>query len=88
MATQLDLDDETGTVLADLVRQTGRDQANIVREALRDKQERLLNEQHAAYRLTELKEILRRLTPPPGERRYMSHSEGDAWLYDEHGLPH
>lgn len=87
MATQLDIDEATDTVLADIVRRTGRDPASILREALHEKQERLLKEQQAAFRLAELKEILKRLEPSGG-RPYMSHSEGNAWLYDERGLPH
>ena len=45
-------------------------------------------ERRAASRLEDLKLALERLTPPAGRRSIMTHAEGDAWMYDEHGLPH
>ncbi len=88
MTTQLQLDGEDEAVLVDLVHDTGRDAMSIVRDALREERDRVDREQRATFPLAELKVILERLKPSPGEATYMGHREGDAWLYDENGLPH
>lgn len=88
MATHVEIDGDDEIMLADIVQKTGLDATGVIRSALHEKRERLLKEQRAAFRLAELKEILRRLAPLGGSHRYMTHSEGDAWLYDENGLPH
>lgn len=88
MTRHFTLDDELSAVVATIERRTGLDEAAVVRSALQEKLERIDRERLTANRLKELKLVLERLTPPLGKGTYMTHAEGDAWLYDERGLPH
>jgi hypothetical protein len=88
MSRQLVLEDDLYTVVEAIERQTGLSEIDVVRAALNEKLERVQREREAAFRLKELKTILQRLTPLPGQSTYMTNEEFDAWMYDEHGLPH
>ena len=88
MGMQLNLDDDLSAMVEAIERQTGLDREVVVRTALHEKRDRLARGSDADRRLQELKLVLERLTPPAGQGSYMTHAEGDAWLYDEHGLPH
>lgn len=88
MTKQLILDDDLNATLQTIERQTGLEASAVIRVALQEKLARVERERTVARRLAELKIVLERLTPPAGEASYMTDAEGDAWMYDEHGLPH
>ncbi len=88
MSKQISLDDDLCEIVGVIERQTGLTEAAIMRSALEEKLVRVERQGNAMRRLEELKIILERLTPAPGRRTYMTNAESDAWMYDEHGLPH
>ena len=88
MSTQLTLDDELSGVVDLIGRDTGLSEPDIIRSALIEKLDRIIRERAAAGRIAELRIILERLTPPSGAGSYKTNAESDAWMYDEHGLPH
>jgi hypothetical protein len=88
MSRQLTLDDDLDDIVQAIERQTGLTEAAVIRAALQEKLVRIDREREAMRRLDELKFILDRLTPPVGNGSYMTNAESDAWMYDEHGLPH
>lgn len=88
MSKQVMLDDDLRGIVEVIERRTGLTEADIMRTALEEKLARIEGEREAKWRLDELKIILERLTPPAGHGSYMTNAESDAWMYDEHGLPH
>lgn len=88
MSKQITLDDDLCDIVAAIERQTGLTESDVMRSALEDKLTSVERQRDAVRRLGELKLILERLTPPAGRGSYMTNAESDAWLYDEHGLPH
>ena len=88
MSRQLVIDDDLGDLLEKVEARTGLTETAAVRAALEEKLARVDRERRVSERLAELKLILARLAPASDQRGYMTQKEGDAWMYDEHGLPH
>ena len=88
MSRQLVLDDDLYSVVETIERRTGLSEIDVGRAALTEKLARIERERDTVRRLEELKLILQRLTPLPGGGSYMTNAESNAWMYDEHGLPH
>lgn len=79
--------DDVREMATRLAAATGKSITQAVGDALRRELAELDRHRDVERRLAELREItasIRADLPPD----FMTHREFDAWLYDEHGLPH